>query len=388
MKVVLMGLEFSINNLGCEALSYSFVSELYRIAEAQGKNLELSTIVFADKKVPYIPGTDQAIHCIGIHYKQPSFWKEIKKEFKSSDLIVDFTMGDSFSDIYGKKRFILDAMVKTAAINSGTPYVLGPQTYGPYKSGFVKNWARWIMKKAATVYTRDAQSKKVAEELSGRDVLLTTDVAFALPYEKQEVGQPDKIKVGLNPSGLLWAGGYTHDNQFGLTIDYQNYCWSICEKLSKDDRYEVFLIPHVGTASDGNPGDENDGAVCRMIQEKYPKMKILDDINTPMDIKGYLAGMDVFIGARMHATIVAFSSGVATIPESYSRKFEGLYGSLDYDYVIHALQDSTEDAVQKTISYIDNYKELQNAVAQSMILVAEKQKVFRDSLAAYVAQVV
>ena len=52
MKVVLMGLEFSINNLGCEALSYSFVSELYRIAEAQGKNLELSTIVFADKKVP------------------------------------------------------------------------------------------------------------------------------------------------------------------------------------------------------------------------------------------------------------------------------------------------------------------------------------------------
>lgn len=388
MKVVLMGLEFSINNLGCEALSYSFVSELYRIAEAQGKKLELSTIVFADKKIPYIPGTNQPIHCIGIHYKTPSFWKEIKNEFKSSDLIVDFTMGDSFSDIYGKKRFILDALVKTVAVQSGTPFILGPQTYGPYKSGFVKSWARWVMKKAATVYTRDTQSKKVAEELSGREILLTTDVAFALPYEKQEVGQPDKIKVGLNPSGLLWAGGYTHDNQFGLTIDYQKFCWDVCEKLSRDDRYEVFLIPHVGTASGGEQGDENDGAVCRVIQQKYPNMKILDDINTPMDIKGYLAGMDVFIGARMHATIGAFSSGVATIPVSYSRKFEGLYGSLDYEYVIHALQDSTEDAVQKTISYIENYKELQNAVARSMILVAEKQKVFRDSLAAYVAQVV
>ena len=32
----------------------------------------------------------------------------------------------------------------------------------------------------------------------------------------------------------------------------------------------------------------------------------------------------------MHATIGAISSGVATIPFSYSRKFEGLFGNLEY----------------------------------------------------------
>ncbi|MGN0403519.1 MAG: polysaccharide pyruvyl transferase family protein [Acetatifactor sp.] len=381
MKVVLLGLEFFINNLGCEALSYSFVSELYKTACEREEQIEVTTVVFADQKTPYIPGTDISIKCLGIHYKSPSFWKILKKELKSADLIVDFTMGDSFSDIYGIKRFVLDALVKTAAVRSSTPFLLGPQTYGPYGNSLVRKWARWILKRAYLVYARDEQSRKVAEELSGREVILTTDVAFALPYEKQELGATDRVRVGFNPSGLLWAGGYTHDNQFGLTIDYQQYCWKICEWLSGNPRFEVFLIPHVGTSDKGNGGEENDCEVCRLIQRKYPEMKILDEINTPMDIKGYLAAMDVFIGARMHATIGAFSGGAATIPVSYSRKFEGLYGSLGYDYVIHALQYSTEEAVNKTISYIEGYQKLQAAATESMKLVEKKQTVFREGLA-------
>jgi polysaccharide pyruvyl transferase WcaK-like protein len=383
MKVVFLGLEFSINNLGCEALSYSFASELYRITQAQGKKLEIVTVVFADRKTPCIPGTDQTIRCLGIHYKSPAFWREVKREFRTSDLIVDFTMGDSFSDLYGVKRFVLDALVKTAAIRSGTPFILGPQTYGPYHNPMIRTWAGWIIKRAEVVYTRDEQSGKAAQELSGREVFLTTDVAFALPYKKRELEETESVKVGFNPSGLLWVGGYTHDNQFGLTLDYQKYCMEVCKRLDQDSRYEVFLIPHVGTSQD-QAGNENDRAVCEFLQKRYPKMKILEDIHSPMDIKGYLAAMDVFVGARMHATIGAFSSGVATIPVSYSRKFEGLYGSLDYDYVIHARKDSTEEAVRKTIHYIENYQQLQKAVEQSMKLVEEKQQMFRTSLADFI----
>lgn len=380
MKVVLMGLEFFINNLGCEALSYSFVSELYEITKDKGEELEVATIVFADQKVPYIPGTDIPIRCIGIHYKSLKFWKEIRNEFKEADFIFDFTMGDSFADIYGKKRFVLDALVKTAAIRSGTPYILGPQTYGPYNSGFVRKWAKWILKKAARVYTRDEQSKQVAEQLSSREVILTTDVAFALPYEKKEIGAEGKIKIGFNPSGLLWAGGYTQDNQFGLTLDYEEYCWRVCEELSKDSRYEVYLIPHVGTTSEFGDEIENDSAICRKIHNKYPEMQVISGISTPMDIKGYLAAMDVFIGARMHATIGAFSSGVATIPVSYSRKFEGLYESLKYGYLIHAREDLTDEAVKKTMEYVKEYETLKQAVEKSLEIVREKQEVFRKHL--------
>lgn len=381
MKVVLLGMEFFINNLGCEALSYSFTNELYEIAKQQEKNLELVTVVFADQKTPYIIGTKRAIKCIGIHYKSPSFWKTLKKEFRSSDLIVDLTMGDSFSDIYGMKRFILDALVKTKAVKSGTPFILGPQTYGPYNNFLIRKWAKWIMRQSIKIYARDEKSQKLAQNLSKKEVILTTDVAFSLPYDKQRVGSTEKIKVGFNPSGLLWCGGYTHNNQFGLILDYQKFCWDICEKLNQDTRYEVFLIPHVGTIADKTTLDENDLYVCQQIQMKYPNMNIINDIHSPMDIKGYLAAMDVFIGARMHATIGAFSSGVATIPVSYSRKFEGLYGSLDYHYVIQATQVSTEEAVSKTLEYILNYEKLKADIDKSMQIVNQKQNIFRKSLA-------
>lgn len=387
MKAVLLGLEFSINNLGCEALSYSFVNELYNIAEAHGERLELTTVVFEDTRTPYIPGTDIEIRRVIIEYKSPSFWKKISRLFRECDYIFDFTMGDSFSDIYGMKRFVLDSMKKTVAIMSKTPYILGPQTYGPYKNLFVKRWAKWILQKAACVYTRDEQSLKMARELSGRDVVLTTDVAFALPYNRKEISANGKVKVGINPSGLLWMGGYTHDNQFSLTMDYQKYCWEVCERLNNDSRYQVFLIPHVGTLNNESNSlenhYENDGVICQAIQKKYPDMMVLDNVDTPMEAKSYIAAMDIFIGARMHATIGAFSSGVATIPVSYSRKFEGLYGSIDYDYIIHACGDTTEEAVEKTIGYIENYRVLQKKVEMSMEIVHKKQKFFRDHLSGF-----
>ena len=170
--------------------------------------------------------------------------------------------------------------------------------------------------------------------------------------------------------------------------------WRVCEELSKDSKYEVYLIPHVGTTSgcedamllqeegtsEFEEGLENDSVVCKKIKKRYPSMRILDEISTPMDVKGYIAAMDVFVGARMHATIGAFSSGVATIPVSYSRKFEGLYESLGYEYLIQAQKDSTDEAVKKTLEYIQQYKILTTSVEKSHEKVKEKQGFFRQCL--------
>ena len=69
--------------------------------------------------------------------------------------------------------------------------------------------------------------------------------------------------------------------------------------------------------------------------------------------------MDIFIGARMHATVAAFSSGVATIPTAYSRKFAGLYSNLGYPYTIDLVENNTEENIKRTIQYIREYKHLQ-----------------------------
>ena len=84
-----------------------------------------------------------------------------------------------------------------------------------------------------------------------------------------------------------------------------------------------------------------------------------------MEAKSIISAMDIFIGARMHATIAAISSGVATIPFSYSRKFEGLFNYLNYPYVISGRSETTEAAIAKTKKWIENVTELNAAVYKS-----------------------
>ena len=90
--------------------------------------------------------------------------------------------------------------------------------------------------------------------------------------------------------------------------------------------------------------------------------------------------MVVFIGSRMHSTIASFSSGVVTIPISYSRKFEGLFGSLDYSYVINAKKETTESAYELVMKYIENQSSLLDVQNKSMMIIKEKNEIFRKSI--------
>ncbi|MGN1113483.1 MAG: hypothetical protein ACI4RP_09780, partial [Acutalibacteraceae bacterium] len=79
-----------------------------------------SIVYETDNKI-YIPELDEEIVCVRTRYKSMKFWKKAYSIFRKSDLIVDFTGGDSFSDIYGKNRFYKDVMLKFLAILSRTP---------------------------------------------------------------------------------------------------------------------------------------------------------------------------------------------------------------------------------------------------------------------------
>ena len=147
------------------------------------------------------------------------------------------------------------------------------------------------------------------------------------------------MKIGFNVSGLLYNGGYNRKNYFGLSFDYKAFVDKLLEKLVADNRFEVHMLPHVNT--EVNPVDD-DYAVCVLLARKYG-CHVAPRYDSPVDAKGYIAGMDLFTGARMHSTIGAISSGVPVIPVAYSRKFNGLYGSLEYPWLIDAKAKITVD---------------------------------------------
>ena len=81
----------------------------------------------------------------------------------------------------------------------------------------------------------------------------------------------------------------------------------------------------------------------------------------------------------MHSTIASFSSGVVTIPVSYSRKFEGLFDSLNFNYVINGKKENTTSAVEKTIQFVNDYKEIAKQQKKSLKVIEEKNKKFLNS---------
>ncbi|HCO2375876.1 TPA: polysaccharide pyruvyl transferase family protein, partial [Escherichia coli] len=126
----------------------------------------------------------------------------------SLDIVLDIGAGDSFSDIYGFKRFFIQIFTKIHAAKFAKKFILSPQTIGPFFSKRAELLGRYIINKADLVFTRDQQSFDVANQLSPKArLLLATDVALRMPYQKSTI-ETSQINVGINISGLLWNGGY------------------------------------------------------------------------------------------------------------------------------------------------------------------------------------
>lgn len=386
ITVGLCGLTFNSENKGCSALAYAFTDLLLRAAKHVGVNIIINEISNIKEKDLII--NNEALHSINTieyHFSDLKSRSLVVNALKKCDLIFDFSEGDSFTDIYGEKRLISNSWLKIKSINLRKKLILGPQTYGPFKKFYNRILASYILKKAYKIYSRDNLSTQFVEKISSLSIPTLIDVAFALPYNRYEDNEiTEVIKVGINVSGLLWIGGYTNNNQFGLYVDYQEYITSLVNELQKSSLYEIHLIPHVISNSSKS---EDDYSACLKVKNLFPNVIIAPRFSLPMEAKNYISKMDIFSGARMHATIAAFSSGVPVIPFSYSRKFEGLYDTLKYPYCINGITTSTNDAVADTIRHIKNYKDLKIAMKTGTQIYLDKLSRFSRELREILQQV-
>jgi len=364
-KIGLLGLLVLCGNKGCEALSYSFLEILNRIAKRNNVRFDVifgmpfskRFFVYSFLKFksyysffPKINGYTNLNISYGTYFGKKNHY--ISKNLKTCKIIFDFTGGDSFSDIYGSERFFRNTHLKKKIIDLGIKLVLGSQTIGPFNDKSVQDLANEVIKESHAVFTRDLISKEYCLKISGIDPILTTDVAFVLPYSLSNKEDSSKIDIGFNPSGLLWSGGYTNNNQFNLKLNYKDYCIELLKKLCNDERYRVHLIPH--SFFENLNGNDNDFVPCYELNKMFPNTIIAPFFKTPMEAKSYIANMNFFIGARMHATIAAFSASIPVVPFAYSRKFEGLYNDYNYDFIIDGRKLDTNQAVEKSLFFIEN----------------------------------
>lgn len=294
-------------------------------------------------------------------------------------LVGDVRGGDSFSDIYGMKRFLTGFALAWSVVLIRGEIVQFPQTYGPFRRPIARFLARFLLLRSSVIIARDRASFAIASELAGptKDVRLSPDVAFSLiqvkpdtlilnpPLPNQRV--PGSV-IGVNVNGLMFHGGYTRSNMFGLKVDYPAFLVSVVSSLLAESESEVWLIPHTYAPA----GDvESDPEASRIVRDALPetlrsRVRILDSEYDCHELKGIIGLCEFFVGSRMHACIGALSQGVPCVGVAYSMKFRGVFETVQMeDWVVDARVRSTVDAVEDVLHCYRQRNERRDALKRA-----------------------
>ncbi|MEP7230444.1 MAG: polysaccharide pyruvyl transferase family protein [Ginsengibacter sp.] len=374
MKKINVGLIWAnpySGNLGVSALAYSSLYLLEKVSKQ--KNIEFTYIIIdgsgPENDTLNIGECSVDITNVVWDYtgtfktfvKVALFkWKQIFTAARL-DIIFDMGEGDSFSDIYGIRRFRKINGSKKLFRLMGKKQVLLPQTIGPFYSEEAKTAGNESIDKTQLVLARDRQSfNYITKNLPEKKVYELIDLAFFMPFEKTTL-ENDKVKIGINISGLLWHGGYTKDNQFSLKTNFKDLMIRTINYFLADDNNDIFFVAHVISPNYENL--DNDLKVCHELNKIYPSAKLAPAFKNPIEAKSFISGMDFFTGARMHSCIASFSAGVPVYPLAYSRKFNGLFGdTLGYEFYGDLVNSEIDDVFNDMKSAFSKRLELKEKI--------------------------
>jgi polysaccharide pyruvyl transferase WcaK-like protein len=415
-KILLLGATFNTDNMGVGALAAGALTVLitkYPDADIffldYGKESKTSNIDIADKNISvplinlrfswkiflpnnivYLLFMALFIKCVGRYLGK----KLIKnnhwlKTISDADIAVAVSGGDSFSDIYGLNRFFYVTLPQLLIIIMGSKLILLPQTIGPFKGRLSKAIARFIMRHAEIIYSRDIEGTDEAMSILNLNdneskVRFCHDMGFVVePHRPNLIDLIDvnesvlvsinRPLIGLNVSGLLLLGGYNKNNMFNLKVDYQTLIESIIKHLIDAHQANVLLVPHVF----GSQEESDSFAVSEIyenLKDKYPnRLFCVRGLYDQNEIKYIIGRCDFFIGSRMHACIGALSQAISAIGVSYSKKFIGVFESIGVGYLI---ADPRQLTIEETLKIIDEAfarrKEIKNHLQVTIPVIKEK----------------
>lgn len=421
-KIGILGVEFKNANLGVGALAAGTLRcLLHRYPAARvvllnygphpdcatfmidGEQVNVPLVNMRFSKKFYVPNNIAVLLFLSFMAKLIPFRKLRKKligknvclrEIDEVNFFVAVAGGDSFSDIYGFVRLLYVALPQILVLLAGKRLIIMPQTLGPFRSGFAKAVARFILARAELIYSRDYAGKdevrKLLRETQGTDkIRFCYDVGFVmvpcapanLVIEGPDFKEADGVPlVGLNVSGLLFTACYTRRDMFGLAIDYENLIHNIIELLIKEKQVRVLLVPHVNAGIEdvsGGKYSESDLMACEQVynvlKDKYAaRIGIIRGIYDPSEIKYAIGRCEFFIGSRMHACIAALSQSIPAISIAYSDKFIGVMQTLGVPALVVDARTMTEIEILSSIDCAYEQRHLLRLQLESKIPEVQK----------------
>ena len=180
------------------------------------------------------------------------------------------------------------------------------------------------------------------------NIVLSPDPAFALKPQETAWKNRNKDIIGINISPFVFN---CSKNDMGL----KNYIELINWILAETD-FDIALIPHVVFPNT----DNNDVFLATKLKDFFvdePRVFVVSDGYNCCQLKSLISKCRMFVGARTHATIAAYSTGIPTLVVGYSEKSLGiakdLFGTTE-GYVC-SVQN-----MQKETQLLNDFKNLLN----------------------------
>lgn len=196
------------------------------------------------------------------------------------------------------------------------------------------------MKRYRLILARESLTYQALRDqgISKEQVQLVPDPAFTLPVMEKPLPEgfvPGRT-VGINVSPMVTG----YEKKQGMTMrSYE----ALLQHIIDTTDLQIVLIPHVVWAAN------DDRVPLRQLYDQFAdtgRVVLLQDAPAEV-LKGYISRCRLFIGARTHATIAAYSTCVPTMVLGYSVKARGiaqdLFGTQEhYVLPVQDLQDPSQ----------------------------------------------
>jgi len=267
------------------------------------------------------------------------FNKNYQHPYDEYDLVVD-PHADGFNEPYygfGEILYFL-LILYLAQLIIRKPIIIGPTSLGPLTSGINRWLARFLFNRVEVITIREKASLDYLQQNLGINkpkIYLIDDLAFLLEpsfseritkilEETKGTGPGERPLVGITPNRGMFERNTPPDYAL-LMADMIDY---LIEKLDA----RILLIPQTGDitkvikariASDNVTSSE----VYSHVRNKDVVTIVPDEV-TPEEWKAIIGSCDLFIGCRLHCSIMSTSMCVPTVTLSYGRKVNALIGGM------------------------------------------------------------
>lgn len=348
-------------NRGCEGIAKG-TAEILKLNSSNSfgwcTNIKLDQRLGISKYYTLIPGNKVLPFCKRVERKiQKMFLSSLKEKIQldakyqyrdlfkklSKDDLMLSTGGDMMC--YGNNQVI---STNNYLHSKGYKTVLwgcsmGKENLTPEKEETLRNFT--------LIYARESLSFDFFKSLGLKNVVCFPDPAFVLTpqvVDLPKIFKEDKGVIGINLSNFV-LGAFDLNTSFGKQVR------ELIKYIIDKTEFNILLIPHVlWDAQDDRIVANN---VYKLFQDTG-RISVLDsDIYNYLQLRYIISKCRLFIGARTHAVISAYSTCVPSLALGYSIKSKGIAKDLglDNNLVVNCKDNESNNSLLKGFRYlVDN----------------------------------